>query len=520
MSSRARGLIAVVFVLAVVLAVSLVRVSPTVSSNSGVSAGSGSSATVPLVSRSYTIDPDALAHLLTMDVAVGGTPEEKLQAAATSLGVSFSAGSHFKLDPVSSELHAINSLENLLLFEQVFLELLIIERKVSVAVRCLEFARSDIDALLGRSGIKAVVAEDLLQLETDNRARVLNAEQVILDAGSRVTNGAVRVVVYPTEFSNGEPEQLQVDPNRAVPLGYDSEELGATLTVDAAISADATAIRLNLSTELVEHLRWVEYGKTVAGPNTGYPKGTVSQPLFQRESVTSTASLRAGETIVLGGSLRAEDPTTYFFVMVRTALVTPQGALLGSGERAYSRLRQTAVWKEGGIVAVVFPQNDELRLLLAKAYGVTGPKSEEQMRDSRDCAEALNVLGVDWPEGAFIHHNPVSGTLIVASTREDLSRLWGLHHFLEKDRDSPQYRVTQETLAFPRKAIEVLSRGRAGDRIGQEDIRRLFQSGVGRVFARYQLWAENDSDAEVQSVLEVRYPEEFDVSESFSAHSW
>lgn len=147
-----------------------------------------------------------------------------------------------------------------------------------------------------------------------------SSPKVTTRSGQRAIIQVVREFRYPSEFSPPADNQTPPSPNAFV-----SEPVGLTLEVEPFV-ADDERIILNLKPRMVELLGLVDYAG--AKPKISDPKedtiqaamrpaantsGAINMPVFRTREMQTTAVLRSGETIVLGGLSHADSPSMTAF---------------------------------------------------------------------------------------------------------------------------------------------------------------------------------------------------------------
>lgn len=149
---------------------------------------------------------------------------------------------------------------------------------------------------------------------------IASTPKVITRSGQRAIVQVVREFPYPSEFSPPKDPQTPPTPN-----AFETKAVGLTLEVEL-LAANDERIILNLTPRMVELLGFVDYAG--AKPKISDPKedtiqaamrpaanasAAINQPVFRTREMQTTAVLRSGETVVLGGLSHTDSPSMTAF---------------------------------------------------------------------------------------------------------------------------------------------------------------------------------------------------------------
>jgi len=165
---------------------------------------------------------------------------------------------------------------------------------------------------------------------------LMAAPKITTKSGQKATIRIVREFIYPTAFdppqvpqgnNNGGttvinaagvvvPQPVVVTP--AIPVAFETRNLGVQLDVTPIIGPDGYTIDLELVPEIVDFEGFINYGSPIFGvtfdPITGIPStgsvpitpNVINQPIFSTRRVTTSVSVWDGSTVALGGLIRED----------------------------------------------------------------------------------------------------------------------------------------------------------------------------------------------------------------------
>jgi type II secretory pathway component GspD/PulD (secretin) len=166
-------------------------------------------------------------------------------------------------------------------------------------------------------------------LETTGKSRTLSVPRVTTVNNKEATIRIGEDFRYYEEYDLEEYEDLResssggamerVTRTRLVPTGTPTlEELGYELIVTPSVGADLATINLKLAPQISQFLRW-EYFARGADDNTNNNNddndadavvsdsetGIIKLPVFSRSLIETEVQVRSGETVIMGGLMRA-----------------------------------------------------------------------------------------------------------------------------------------------------------------------------------------------------------------------
>jgi len=164
---------------------------------------------------------------------------------------------------------------------------------------------------------------------------LMAAPRITTKSGQKATIRIVREFIYPTDFDppqvptgDGDgttvidtsgvvvPEPVVVTP--AIPVAFETRNLGVQLDVTPIIGPDGYTIDLELIPEITDFEGFINYGSPIFGvefdPLTGVPftgevpitDNVINQPIFSTRRVTTSVSVWDGSTVALGGLIRED----------------------------------------------------------------------------------------------------------------------------------------------------------------------------------------------------------------------
>ncbi len=92
-----------------------------------------------------------------------------------------------------------------------------------------------------------------------------------------------------------------ITPGIAVPISFETRDLGIILKVTPSVGADRKTINLTLIPEISEFKDWIDYGIRTG---IGWNAIPMRKPIFHTRNVTTSVVIQDGETVVLGGLIK------------------------------------------------------------------------------------------------------------------------------------------------------------------------------------------------------------------------
>jgi general secretion pathway protein D len=140
---------------------------------------------------------------------------------------------------------------------------------------------------------------------------LLSAPKVTTKSGAEATIKVVTEFIYPTEFTvsgiSGSTEGAGQNAGTVgavvEPGGFETREVGVILVVLPEVSSEGQMIDLSLTPEVVDFLRFEEYGSTYTDSQGNIQQLRMPQPIFHSRSVSTSISIYNGATVVMGGMI-------------------------------------------------------------------------------------------------------------------------------------------------------------------------------------------------------------------------
>lgn len=168
----------------------------------------------------------------------------------------------------------------------------------------------------------------LAALEKAEGASIMGVPSVTTNSGLRAKVESVHEVSYPTEFEpaklvNADPgKPVQLAPGQtmaalpAEPKSFEMRPVGFRMEFEAMLDRQGQ-INLNLAPELVTFMGFLNYGSPIKAAvvdkdgklsEVVLTENRIPQAVFHRAKVSTSAKLRSGEVLVLGGMGGSEGP--------------------------------------------------------------------------------------------------------------------------------------------------------------------------------------------------------------------
>ncbi|MGB0992714.1 MAG: hypothetical protein ACPG32_09625, partial [Akkermansiaceae bacterium] len=156
-----------------------------------------------------------------------------------------------------------------------------------------------------------ILHQQARKLVSNGKAKIINTELITSSNGEKVTAGAGREYIYPTEYepaeipndihihktnghtTKGKPQNYATGPT---PTAFETQTLGSSYELLANISDDAKAIDLKINIDIVTHVEnfvWTSW-KDERG------KADIQMPIFYRSSVNSNITLSDNKPSLIG----------------------------------------------------------------------------------------------------------------------------------------------------------------------------------------------------------------------------
>lgn len=198
---------------------------------------------------------------------------------------------------------------------------------VRVDVCFVEYTNAVIEPLVRDGKLDAATLKELWR---QGMGRMIGTTFVITKAGQEAVTKSVTEYIYPTQFtacsqtpSNGE---IRAENASAVvePGGFQTREVGTILQVVPEISSDGELISLTMNPQAVRTPQWRDYAVPAGHGSDARLIGSMAQPFFPVQSISTSLTIRNGATILAGGATDAGHECT-FCAFVTAQLVDSAG---------------------------------------------------------------------------------------------------------------------------------------------------------------------------------------------------
>lgn len=167
---------------------------------------------------------------------------------------------------------------------------------------------------LNQTGDANLVSAPKVTTLNNQRAQIEMVEEFIYPGEFEVTPPTVRSlftttaeVTATTYISTDTISTRIITPGIAVPISFETRDLGIILNVTPSVGADRNTITLTLIPEISEFIGWIDYG---IKEGIGWNEIPIKKPIFQTRNVTTSVVINDGETVVLGGLVKEELETS------------------------------------------------------------------------------------------------------------------------------------------------------------------------------------------------------------------
>lgn len=318
--------------------------------------------------RSYSVNPNVIerATAVARDISASRNtdgPGEKANAAVTigpaqdlkklfgDLGVFWPVGSSISYLTTIGKLRVVNTVDNLVIFEKVLVEMNVTPRQIEIEVQFVAFDQTNVEKLIaaGRLNLAA-----LTNLWINGSGHLLAAPRVTTKAGQEAVAKEVTEVLYPTAFrvctdagvnTNTATPSYNINTNAAAkgaasstsvhghtsgipvvePGAFQTREVGAVLQVVPEVSTEGQMINLTLNPQLVGEPVWRDYGSIYVDSNGKEQQVRMEQPFFAVSSVSTSVSIYNGQRILIGGGMPMRDHQQVVYTFVTARLLSPSG---------------------------------------------------------------------------------------------------------------------------------------------------------------------------------------------------
>jgi type II secretory pathway component GspD/PulD (secretin) len=166
----------------------------------------------------------------------------------------------------------------------------------------------------------------VVKLRAEGHATLLHSPRLLTPAGMEASVKSVEEVIYPTDFSVDLVTNL-VGKTAAVvsQSDFETREVGIIFTVLPEVDINFRDIRLVVQAEIVDPPTWKTYAAKYVD-SAGVERAIdLQQPFFRRRSVTTSVTLKNGQTVIAGGGMTDAEGKTSTFLLLTARLVDSEG---------------------------------------------------------------------------------------------------------------------------------------------------------------------------------------------------
>ena len=240
-------------------------------------------------------------------------PRINLRMFFEDMGIEWPKGSSAEYYPQSSKLVIISKQKQIDLIHQV-MSTGPGPRNIVIQADYVEFDTDEISQLSSRKG---VTEENLRELWSNRKGKLINTSVVQTKSGQEAIVKGVTEFLYPTEFETKKAKTPTGKIDVAEPQNFEMREAGNILQVVPEISAEGKFVNLLLNPQLVTESEWKQYGN---GKNLNMP-----QPFFHSYSTSTQVTVKNGETILLGGGMNNPTGDKTVFIFLKAEIVDERG---------------------------------------------------------------------------------------------------------------------------------------------------------------------------------------------------
>lgn len=155
----------------------------------------------------------------------------------------------------------------------------------------------------------------------------------------------------------------------------------------------------------------------------------------------------------------------------------------------------------------------EAKVLSGYNYDDCGERTPQPLVSEEDVRAFFGSLGMNFPEGSYIRHNPLAKQLLHYNTAENHNILGKI---LQGDCSASAIVIDATFVSFPRKEIEDLSRRSETLTPTPNQILSLWRTGHGSLLHTMKVPNRSGVNAQCQSVMEEIYATEFETDAAYT----
>ncbi|MFZ2644075.1 MAG: hypothetical protein WA117_23995 [Verrucomicrobiia bacterium] len=460
------------------------------------------------------------------------------------------------LDAVRQQLrHYLNAHPMDKKVKAVLRRLNIFPTNVEVDFAFIAFPIKEVESMARKIGAASPSQDQLKQAWAGGRGRLLATSKAVMATSEQAWVEGAQQIFYPTEYQPSQPsaatgqtatnvtkgavllpshvaDRLQWLP---MPGEFQMRAVGTSFKVTPQDSADSSLIFLTFIPELVG-LEWTTL-KQSAREASQTTDTILQQPAFYTHRVMTGVPMQEGQTLVTCcGPSKTGREQIYVFVNASTDLVLPEPpdtkppgknkraanarrspAPLAPGLRKASAARRTSEAKKDD--SPVPPGADPATpAMIHKSYRRFSPyyllanQPEKTFRTTdAEIKQSFVEAGIPFPPGASVTYNEHEEKLFVTNTPKNLDIIEDRMN-LCNDRTFSCLEVECAFVAFPLKEVENMARKSGNISPTQEQIKRAWANGRGRLLATTSVNTHFGQETKVETGKEIIYPWAYQLS--------
>jgi len=269
--------------------------------------------------RGFDVPPsvNAVAHerFYVLEEMKDASYEDLWKHLLSAMGVTWPEGS--VAEPVHSTQRLIvkNTPENIERVAKAFasLEQPVSAWLVDIELQYVSCAAEDVESVLREQGSRTIDVDLVCRLGREGKCDLIAAPKTVTESGAEVTIKGVTQYIYPTRFveqTMGTNTGARAGTRITMPADFETREVGAYVTFLPEVCAreDDVAIVLTMAPDFCRGPHWRE------------ADADARQPWFETFSISSTVSLKNGETALVG-ACEGETPGRRLFLLATTRIV-------------------------------------------------------------------------------------------------------------------------------------------------------------------------------------------------------
>jgi len=207
--------------------------------------------------------------------------------------------------------------------------------QIEIQAQFVAFPKTAIDALLAKAPTAIPSKDQLCELITQGKGKVLFAPRVCTQSGQEATVKAVQEIIYPTALEVHSAATNDVNTNMpaarasqalaVIPASFETREVGVIFQVLPELSDAGDIISITMAPQVCSPPEWRSYrGKTQASGQAAADVA-LDQPLFPISNVSTVIMVKNGDTIVAAGGMADKGNETVTFLLITAQLVDSAG---------------------------------------------------------------------------------------------------------------------------------------------------------------------------------------------------